>query len=202
MSTLVLASSNKGKLREIKNILADINFTVIPQSEFDIVDVEETGLSFVENSILKARHASQVTGLPTIADDSGLEVDALDGAPGIYSARYAGETATDQQNVEKLLKDLNDIPDHLRTARFQCLIVFMRHAKDPTPVIAQGSWEGKILLTARGTSGFGYDPVFWVADYKCSAAELTADCKNQISHRAQALQKLNATLKQPFLLPG
>ncbi len=201
MSTLVLASSNKGKLKEIKNILADINLTVIPQSEFNIVDVEETGLSFVENSILKARHASQVTGLPAIADDSGLEVDALDGAPGIYSARYAGETATDQQNVEKLLNELKDIPDHLRTARFQCLIVFMRHAKDPTPVIAQGYWEGKILLTARGTRGFGYDPVFWVADHKCSAAELTAEHKNRISHRAKALQKLCATLKQPFLLP-
>ena len=175
---------------------------MVPQSEFNVVDVDETGLSFVENSILKARHASQITGLPAIADDSGLEVDALNGAPGIYSARYAGEAATDQHNVEKLLSDLKEFPDHLRTARFQCVLVFMRHAKDPTPVIAQGCWEGKILFAGKGTSGFGYDPIFWVADYNCSAAELTADCKNQISHRAQALQKLCTILKQRFLLPG
>ena len=194
MKDIVLASSNQGKVREINQVLAGLGVMVRPQGEFNVIDAEETGLTFVENAILKARNAAQHTGLPAIADDSGLEVDALDGAPGIYSARFDGAGASDQANLEKLLDALRDTPEEKRTARFQCLMVYMRHAKDPTPLICQGSWEGRILTTARGNNGFGYDPVFYVPTHDCSSAELPAETKNQLSHRGQALRKLLAAL--------
>ena len=196
MKDIVLASSNKGKVREINQLLAGLDMVVRPQGEFNVVDAEETGLTFVENAILKARNAAQHTGLPAIADDSGLEVDALAGAPGIYSARFAGEGASDQENLEKLLDALQDTPEENRTARFQCLMVYMRHAGDPTPLICQGSWEGRILTAARGSNGFGYDPVFYVPTHNCASAELPAETKNQLSHRGQALRKLVAALQQ------
>ncbi|MCF6282447.1 MAG: RdgB/HAM1 family non-canonical purine NTP pyrophosphatase [Candidatus Polarisedimenticolaceae bacterium] len=191
---IVLASNNAGKLREFNRILADQPVEVVPQAEFGFTEVEETGLSFVENAILKARHAAQQSGLPAIADDSGIEVDALNGAPGIYSARFAGVGATDQQNLEKLLLDIQDVADIARTARFQCLLVYMRHANDPTPQIFQGTWEGSILHQPQGKNGFGYDPIFLVPGYQCSSAELEPEVKNRISHRGQAMQKLLAGL--------
>jgi XTP/dITP diphosphohydrolase len=194
MKDIVLASSNPGKVREINQLLAELGMHVQPQSEFGVADAEETGLTFVENAILKARNAAQHTGLPAIADDSGLEVDALAGAPGIYSARFAGEGASDQANLEKLLVELEAVPEEQRTARFQCLLVFMRHANDPTPLICQGTWEGRILFAARGDNGFGYDPVFHVPTHNCSSAELPAKTKNSLSHRGQALHKLVAAL--------
>jgi len=191
---IVLASGNAGKLREINQLIGSLGMAAIPQSDFDVSDADETGLTFVENAILKARHAAKLTGLPAIADDSGLEVDALDGAPGIYSARFAGEGASDADNVQKLLAELKTVPEGQRTARFQCLMVFMSHAKDPTPLICQGSWEGRILFAPQGENGFGYDPVFWVPDEQCTSAELPSGVKNRISHRGQALQKLLGTL--------
>jgi XTP/dITP diphosphohydrolase len=191
---VVLASSNKGKLREINHIIGGLGMEAVPQSDFAVVDADETGLSFVENAILKARHAAQQTGLPAIADDSGLEVDALKGAPGIYSARFAGAGASDADNVQKLLVEMKDVPEAERTARFQCLMVFMSHAEDPTPLICQGSWEGRILFEPQGDNGFGYDPVFWVPEEQCASAELAPEVKNRLSHRAQALQKLLAAL--------
>jgi XTP/dITP diphosphohydrolase len=194
MKDIVLASSNPGKVREINQLLTGLGLQVRPQSELGVIDAEETGLTFVENAILKARNAAQHTGLPAIADDSGLEVDALAGAPGIYSARFAGEGASDQANIEKLLAELEEVPAEQRTARFQCLMVFMRHANDPTPLICQGTWEGHILLAARGDNGFGYDPVFHVPTHDCSSAELPAETKNSLSHRGQALRQLVAAL--------
>ena len=196
MKEIVLASSNPGKVREINQLLATLDLQVQPQSELGVVDAEETGLTFVENAILKARNAAQHTGLPAIADDSGIEVDALNGAPGIYSARFAGEGASDQTNLEKLLADLKGVPEAQRSARFQCLMVFMRHASDPTPLICQGTWEGRILLTARGDNGFGYDPVFYVPTHHCSSAELPAEVKNTLIHRGQALRQLVIALEQ------
>ena len=196
MKVIVLASSNPGKVREINQLLATLDLHVQPQSEFGVVDAEETGLTFVENAILKARNAAQHTGLPAIADDSGIEVDALNGAPGIYSARFAGEGASDQANLEKLLTEIDGVPEVQRSARFQCLMVFMRHASDPTPLICQGTWEGRILLAAQGDNGFGYDPVFYVPTHDCSSAELPADVKNALSHRGQALRQLLAALEQ------
>lgn len=195
MKRIVLASGNRGKVREFNELLAGLDLEVVPQSEFNVPEAEETGLSFVENAILKARNAAQHAGLPAIADDSGLEVDALKGAPGIYSARYAGPGASDQQNLEKLLAALADVPDAGRTARFQCVIVFLRHALDPTPIICQGTWEGSILREPRGANGFGYDPVFHVPTHGCSAAELPAEVKNRLSHRGQALAKLLRMLR-------
>lgn len=194
MTHIVLASSNPGKVREINELLSQLDISVIPQSEFKVEDVEETGLTFVENALLKARNAAAHTGLPTIADDSGIEVDHLNGAPGIYSARFAGEHASDQANLEKLLNDLQDVPEAERTARFQCLMVYLRHAKDPTPIICQGTWEGRILTAAHGHNGFGYDPVFYVPTHHCSSAELEPAIKNALSHRGQALKKLVAAL--------
>lgn len=193
---VVLASSNKGKLREINHIIAGLGMEALPQSDFGVPDADETGLSFVENALLKARHAARLTGLPAIADDSGLEVDALNGAPGIYSARYAGVGASDADNVQKLLSALTDVPEAGRTARYQCLLVFMAHAEDPTPLICQGSWEGRILFAPQGENGFGYDPVFWVPSEQCSAAELPPEVKNRLSHRGQALNRLLAALAQ------
>jgi len=187
---IVLASNNAGKLREINQLLASQQIQVVPQKAFDIPDAVEDGLSFVENAIKKARHASALSGLPAIADDSGIEVDALRGAPGIHSARFAGPGASDQANLEKLLEDLTEVPEGRRGARFQCLMVYMRHAEDPTPIICQGTWEGEILRSPQGENGFGYDPVFFVPDHQCSAAQLPAETKNAISHRGQALRKL------------
>ncbi|MBI2778391.1 MAG: RdgB/HAM1 family non-canonical purine NTP pyrophosphatase [Gammaproteobacteria bacterium] len=194
MKRIVLASNNAGKAREISEMLAGHYIEVLPQSAFGVPEIEETGLTFVENAILKARNAAQHTGLPAIADDSGLEVDALNGAPGIYSARYAGPGADDRANLEKLLADLADVPEPQRSARFQCFMVYMRHALDPTPIICQGTWEGSILFTPRGTHGFGYDPVFLVPRRNCSGAELAPEVKNRLSHRGQALRQLLSAL--------
>jgi len=190
MKKIVLASNNKGKVREFNQLLADLDYEVIPQAELGVEEIEETGLTFVENAILKARNASKITGLPAIADDSGIEVDALKGAPGIYSARFAGKNASDQENLDKLLQALKDVPDEQRTARFQCLLVFMQHDLDPTPMIFQGTWEGLILHAPQGENGFGYDPVFFVPGKNCSSAQLPSEVKNRLSHRGQALQKL------------
>jgi XTP/dITP diphosphohydrolase len=191
---IVLASGNPGKVREFNQLLHGSDLEVLPQSEFAVEEIEETGLTFVENAILKARNAAAHTGLPAIADDSGLEVDALDGAPGIYSARYAGVGAGDRENLEKLLRDIEDVPDAQRSARFQCLMVYMRHAKDPTPQIFQGTWEGRILRAPQGDEGFGYDPIFYVVEQNCSSAQLLPEVKNSLSHRGQALRKLVAAL--------
>jgi len=197
--TVVLASSNPGKVREINQMLAGLHLTVLPQSDRGVPEAEETGLSFVENAILKARNAARHTGLPAIADDSGIEVDYLNGAPGIYSARYAGKGASDEQNLRKLLDDLVGVPEAERTARFQCLIVYLRHEFDPTPVICQGTWEGRILLEPRGMSGFGYDPIFFVPTHNRSSAELPPEVKNKLSHRGQALRALVAALGHTHL---
>lgn len=191
---IVLASGNSGKLREIQAVLDAQRFTLVKQSEFNVPDVAETGTTFVENAIIKARHAAELTGLPALADDSGIEVDALQGAPGVYSARYAGTHGEDDANNTKLLEELKNISDEQRTARFQCVIVYMRHAQDPMPIICEGSWEGKILHEISGANGFGYDPLFYVPTHGCSSAELDPAEKNRISHRAQALKKLIAAL--------
>lgn len=189
---IVLASGNAGKVREIGALLTDHQVEVLPQSALNVPEAEETGLSFVENAILKARNAAAHSGLPAIADDSGLEVDALNGAPGIHSARYAGAGCSDADNNAKLLEALQDIPEAERTARFQCLLVYMNHAEDPTPLIVQGSWEGRILTAPRGEGGFGYDPLFFLPDLGLSSAELPPDTKNRLSHRGQALRGLLA----------
>jgi XTP/dITP diphosphohydrolase len=195
MQDLILASSNAGKVREINQLLEPLQIRVRPQGEYGVPDAEETGLTFVENALLKARNAAAHTGLAAIADDSGIEVDALHGAPGIYSARYAGAGASDQANLEKLLAVLRDVPEAARTARFQCLLVYLRHADDPTPLICQGTWEGRILDAPRGENGFGYDPVFYVPTHDCTSAELPPEVKNALSHRGQALRKLVAALQ-------
>ena len=189
---IVLATGNKGKVKEFSELLADREITVVPQSDFGVPDAEETGLTFVENAIIKARNAAQHTGLPAIADDSGLEVDHLNGAPGIYSARYAGADGGSAANNAKLLAALSEVPEPQRSARFQCVLVYLRHADDPTPIICQGTWEGVILRSPQGQAGFGYDPLFFVDDEGCSAAELPAERKNQLSHRGQALRCLLA----------
>lgn len=195
MKSIILASSNQGKLSEFNRLLAPLNWQVKPQAELDIPDAIEDGLSFVENAIIKARHACKLSGLSALADDSGIEVDALQGAPGIYSARYAGEPSNSQANNAKLLEALQGIPDAQRTARFRCCIVYMQHAEDPSPLIAEGHWEGYILHAASGANGFGYDPLFYVPDHDCSSAELGRDIKNRISHRAKALHVLLEQLK-------
>lgn len=187
---IVLASNNAGKVGEISQLLEHSGIEVLPQAQFDIQDAVEDGLTFVENAIIKARHAAKLSGLPAIADDSGIEVDSLNGAPGIYSARFAGEGSSDEENLLKLLREMKDIPEAQRSARFQCLMVYMRHAEDPTPVICQGTWEGRILTAPQGENGFGYDPVFFVPEQNCSSAELDAATKNSLSHRGKALQQL------------
>ncbi|MBB1380006.1 XTP/dITP diphosphatase [Pseudoalteromonas sp. SR43-2] len=192
--TLVLATGNPGKVKELANMLSSLNINVVPQSDFNVGEVAETGTTFVENAIIKARHAAKITGMPAIADDSGLEVDGLNGAPGVYSARFAGPGASDQDNIDKLLVDLGDNP--IRSARFWCVLVLMRHADDPTPLICSASWEGEITLTQNGNGGFGYDPVFFVAEKNCTSAELTKEQKNAVSHRGQALKKLLLELQQ------
>jgi len=195
---VVLASGNAGKLREFFEILSGVGFEVIAQSDYNVIDVPETGLTFVENAIIKARNASKHTGLPALADDSGIEVDALLGRPGIYSARYAtmnNAGAGNQANNIQLLKEMKDIPAERRTARFRCCIVYLRHAEDPSPLIADGSWEGVIMTEPSGAGGFGYDPLFFVPTHSVSAAELDAEEKNKISHRGQALQKMLNLMK-------
>ena len=196
---IVLASNNPGKVREINQMLAGLHLTVVPQSDFDVTEVEETGLTFVENALLKARNAARFTQLAAIADDSGIEVDALHGAPGIYSARYAGKGAGDKANLTKLLEDIKNVPDEKRTARFQCVLVYLRHEHDPTPIICQGTWEGRILLEPRGANGFGYDPIFFVPTHNCSSAELPPEVKNKLSHRGQALRALVSALGHTHL---
>lgn len=209
MQRIVLASGNRGKLAEFKQLLSACAFEVIAQSELQIPDIEETGLSFVENAILKARNAAQHSGLPALADDSGLEVDALDGAPGIYSARYAGPPTgsaknNDAANNKKLLEALAAVPPEKwppekRSARYQCVLVLMRHAADPSPLICQSHWEGEILTAPRGTQGFGYDPLFFIPALQQTAAELPAAQKNQLSHRGQAMRLLLAALRERAL---
>ena len=190
MSRVVFASNNPGKVREVAELLSDSGLEIVPQSEYLVPSPEETGLTFVENALLKARHASEHTSLPAIADDSGLEVDALDGEPGIHSARFAGENATDADNNSLLLGELAGLPEAERTARFQCLMVYVRHPHDPTPVICQGTWEGRILTSPRGSNGFGYDPLFFIPELGKTSAELDSATKNRLSHRGQALRKL------------
>lgn len=196
MKKIVLATGNQGKVREMADLLADFGFDVVAQSEFNVSEVAETGTTFIENAIIKARHAAKETGLPAIADDSGLEVDALDGAPGVYSARYAGEHATDQQNLAKLLDAMKDVPEAQRTARFHCVLVLMRHENDPTPLVCHGSWEGRILTEAHGNNGFGYDPIFFVPEDNCASAQLEPARKKQLSHRGQALKKLFQAIEE------
>ena len=200
MKQVVLASGNAGKLKEFGQCLAPLGIELVPQSQFVTEEVEETGLSFVENAILKARHAAAASGMPALADDSGLEVDALGGAPGIYSARYAGSPlkgqAKDAANSAQLIADLAHVPADQRTARFQCVLVYMRHATDPTPLICQAAWEGVIMESAQGEHGFGYDPIFQLIEKRCRAAQLTPTEKISISHRGKALAQLQRALAQ------
>ena len=193
---LVLASGNAGKLAELRDLLGDADIELHAQSAFGVQDAEETGLSFIENAILKARHAARATGLPALADDSGLCVDALDGAPGLYSARYAGTHGDSAANNAKLLDALRDVHDTQRGARFVCVLALLRHADDPQPLVAEGVWEGRILHAPRGAHGFGYDPVFFDPERNAGAAELDAALKNRISHRGQALARLRARLHE------
>lgn len=190
MRRIVLATSNPGKVREFSAALMGLNVDILPQSAFDVPEVEETGLTFVENAILKARNAARHTGLPALADDSGLAVDALGGAPGVYSARYAGPGAGDRANIDKLLAELREVPAERRAARFHCVLVLLHHPADPTPLICQASWEGLITFEPYGSGGFGYDPVFLVPEEAQTAAELDLAVKNRLSHRGQALAQL------------
>ena len=192
----MLASGNPGKLAELRQLLEGGRHALRPQSELGVADVEETGLTFVENALLKARHAARETGLPALADDSGLCVDALGGAPGLYSARYAGVHGDAAGNIERLLRELEGVPDARRTARFHCVLVVLRHAEDPRPLVAEGSWSGRILRAPRGAGGFGYDPVFLDPENACSAAELDPAIKNAISHRGRALAALQQRLDE------
>lgn len=194
--TLVLASSNQGKLKEFNALLSPLGLTVVPQSEFNVPDAEETGLSFIENALLKARHASEITGLPALADDSGIVVPSLGGAPGIYSARYAG-TRSDADNIQLLLKNMDGMQGEERGAHFICALACVRHAKDPDPIITIERWHGDILTAPRGENGFGYDPIFWVAKEQASAAELTPETKRALSHRGKATRSL-LTLLESF----
>lgn len=190
MQKVVLATGNAGKVAELAGLLANVGLDVVAQTALGVESVEETGLTFIENALLKARHAAAVTGLPAIADDSGLAVDALGGAPGIYSARYAGEAASDRQNLEKLLDAIKDEPDSRRGASFHCVLVYLRHALDPVPLVCHASWRGVIARAPSGDGGFGYDPVFYLPDEQRTAAELSRREKNQVSHRGQALRLL------------
>ncbi len=194
MKQLVLASGNPGKLRELSAILDDLGYQLSAQSEFNVSEVAETGTTFVENAIIKARHAAIETGLPALADDSGIEVDALDGAPGVYSARFAGTGADDAANNALLVEKLKSVPKAERGARYRAVIVLMRHAADPSPLICEGDWEGMIQLQPSGDGGFGYDPYFYLPEKGCSSAELSAAEKNRLSHRGQALTELKRKL--------
>ena len=190
MKKLVVASSNPGKLRELAQLFDGLDYQLYPQSEFGVAEVPETGTTFVENAIIKVRNAAQHTGFAAIADDSGIEVDALNGEPGVYSARFAGADASDEANNALLVEKLRSVPEQQRSARYRAVIVYMRNAADPSPIICEGSWEGSIILEPRGQGGFGYDPYFYLADQGCTSAELSAELKNQLSHRGQALREL------------
>ena len=192
---VVLASNNTGKLREIGDMLKGLYMEVLLQAQFQVPEVEETGLTFVENAILKARNAARYSGLPAIGDDSGIEIDALGGKPGIYSARYAGTGSSDEDNLRKLIGEIRQLPEQDRRARFVCCMAYLRHADDPDPVLARGVWEGIAITEPRGSNGFGYDPVFYVATHDCTSAELPPAVKNQLSHRGQALYQLMKNLK-------
>ncbi len=195
MQKVVLATGNVGKVRELADLLAEFGLDIIAQTDLGVTSAEETGLTFIENAILKARHASAVTGLPAIADDSGLAVDALGGAPGIYSARYAGENASDAQNLQKLLTALENVADGDRQAQFHCVLVYLRHAEDPTPLVFHGSWQGEITRQPAGEGGFGYDPIFYMPAAGKTAAELSRDEKRAVSHRGKALTLLLDALR-------
>jgi len=190
MKKLVLASSNPGKLRELSALLGESRYKIIPQADFNVPEIAETGTTFVENAIIKARHAAQYTGLAALADDSGIVIDALNGEPGVHSARFSGSDASDESNNILLVEKLRSVPEAQRSARYQTVIVYMRNAADPSPIICEGSWEGIMVLEAKGSGGFGYDPYFYLPDYGCTSAELSADEKNRISHRGQALRLL------------
>ena len=190
MKKLVLASSNPGKLLELSALLDESGYKIIPQADFNVPEVAETGTTFVENAIIKARHAAQYTGLAALADDSGIVIDALNGEPGVLSARFSGSDASNESNNALLVEKLRSVPEAQRGARYQAVIVYMRNAADPSPIICEGSWEGIIVLEAKGSGGFGYDPYFYLPDYGCTSAELSADEKNRISHRGQALRLL------------
>ncbi len=192
---VVLATGNPGKVRELADLLADFGMNIVAQTELGVDSAEETGLTFIENALLKARHAAKITGLPAVADDSGLAVDALGGAPGIYSARYAGVDASDQANLDKLLAAIKDVPDEQRGASFHCVLVYLRHADDPTPLVCHGRWDGVLTHAAVGEGGFGYDPIFFVPSAGKTAAEMTRDEKNALSHRGQALRLLLDALR-------
>lgn len=191
---IVLASNNAGKAREINQLLRETNITIIPQSEYQLEEIEETGLTFVENALIKARHAARQTKRAAIADDSGLEALALNGQPGIYSARYAGKGASDKDNLEKLIQAVAPLPEVKRQARFVCVMVFLQHADDPTPIITSGVWNGLLITEPRGENGFGYDPIFYLPDRRCTSAELAPEVKNRLSHRGQALRLLTMQL--------
>ena len=199
MKEIVLASGNPGKLKEIAAILDGHGVTLRSQSTLGVVPCEETGLSFVENAILKAQNAARQTGLPAIADDSGIAVDALAGAPGIYSARYAGEGASDEENLQKLVEDFKTSGSDNTACRFICVVVYVAHEKDPLPQIFEGIWEGQLIANPQGVNGFGYDPIFWLPELGCTSAQLAPEEKNRISHRGQALAKLSSQLQ---LVPG
>ncbi len=190
MKKLVLASRNPGKLRELSALLDESDYRIIPQADFNVPEVAETGTTFVENAIIKARHAAQFSGLAALADDSGIVIDALNGEPGVHSARFSDSDASDESNNILLVEKLRSVPEAQRSARYQAVIVYMRNAADPSPIICEGSWEGIIVLEAKGSGGFGYDPYFYLPDYGCTSAELSADEKNRISHRGQALRLL------------
>ncbi|KPM78278.1 RdgB/HAM1 family non-canonical purine NTP pyrophosphatase [Cobetia sp. UCD-24C] len=193
VSSLVLASGNAGKLREFSHLLAPLGIEPMPQGQLGVSDAEETGLTFVENALIKARHAAEVTGLPALADDSGIEVDALGGEPGIYSARFAArrqQGSGDGDNNAALLAALEGVPEQARTARYWCVLVYLRHAADPVPIIVQASWEGRVLDAPQGEGGFGYDPLFWLPEHGMTAAALDAETKNRLSHRGRAMQQL------------
>jgi XTP/dITP diphosphohydrolase len=194
--TVVIASGNQGKLAEIRQLLAPLELDVRPQSDFTIQPVAETGDTFLENALLKARHASAIAGLPAIADDSGLEVAALGGGPGVRSSRFAGEAATDEENIEKLLKALRNLPEEERRANFTCVAVYVRSRDDPQPIVAEGRWDGSILSQRRGGGGFGYDPVFLDPVARKTAAEMNGEEKNSASHRGQAFRALSALIAE------
>ncbi|APC10657.1 dITP/XTP pyrophosphatase [Providencia rettgeri] len=195
MQKVVLATGNPGKVNELADLLRDFGMDIVAQTSLGVESAEETGLTFIENAILKARHAAAQTGLPAIADDSGISVDALGGAPGIYSARYAGEEANDEQNLIKLLNAMEHVPDGQRQAQFNCVLVYLRHAEDPTPLVFQGRWQGIITRERKGQGGFGYDPIFYIPELGCTSAELTKAEKQAISHRGKALTMMLEALK-------
>lgn len=193
---IVLASGNKGKIREMRHLLSELPYEIITQSEFNVPNADETGFTYIENAIIKARHAAQLTQLPAVADDSGISIDALNGAPGIYSARYAGPNANDVDLINKVLHEMREVPPNQRQATFHCVIALLRHETDPDPIIVHGRWYGRIVEKAEGIHGFGYDPIFFDETQQCTAAELDPTIKSVISHRGQALSKLIEILKQ------